>query len=122
MGAISGQATSLRRGPAASFRTASLIQIVALYMRVIDGENPIKIWREWRGATISDLADAVGLHGEQLVAIEKGEFVSMREKLAAALEVLSAQLQSPIFAPKAFPRSKPNGFCQSRAGGYSPRA
>jgi hypothetical protein len=87
-------------------------------MRTIDWENPIKIGRESRGATINDRADAVGLLGEPLVAIENGASVTtgIREKLAAALGVLGEQPNSPISTPMAFPRSKPKWVCRGGAG------
>ena len=41
-------------------------------MRIIDGEHPIKVWREKRGLSITDAADAMGLHETDYLAIEAG--------------------------------------------------
>jgi hypothetical protein len=39
-------------------------------MRIIDGANPITVWREKRGLTLTELASAVGLTYSDLAAIE----------------------------------------------------
>jgi hypothetical protein len=41
-------------------------------MRIIDGASPITVWREKRGLTLIELANAVGLLGSDLVAYQPG--------------------------------------------------
>ena len=44
-------------------------------MRIIDGEHPIKVWREKRGMTVRQLADSLGLHDIEIEELEKGRAV-----------------------------------------------
>jgi DNA-binding XRE family transcriptional regulator len=70
-------------------------------MRIIDGENPIKVWREKRGMTTTELADALGLHDVDLLAMEKrGATVDPRmlSKISGRLGVFSDQLVPPEVA------------------------
>jgi hypothetical protein len=53
-------------------------------MRIIDGANPITVWREKRGFTLAQLASAVGLPDGDLARIESGGVV---DKIAGALDV-----------------------------------
>ncbi|WP_163880655.1 helix-turn-helix transcriptional regulator [Rhizobium laguerreae] len=58
--------------------------------RLIDGENAIKVWREFRGMSADDLAEKVGISVNDLSAIETGDgdgsFGSIK-KIAAALRI-----------------------------------
>ena len=66
-------------------------------MRIIDGENPVKVWREKRGMTIRQLADTLGLQDGEIEEIEKGRAPSrgLLRKLAHRLDVLSDMLVPP---------------------------
>lgn len=58
--------------------------------RLIDGENPITVWREHRGLTISALAEKAGLSQSYLSQIEAGKRegrVGVLVNLARALSV-----------------------------------
>ena len=70
-------------------------------MRLIDGENPLRLWREKRGMDLAQLADAVGLDSAELAEIENGKSVSdaMLVKLSQALDVLTDQLRPVVAAP-----------------------
>jgi hypothetical protein len=57
---------------------------VADTMRIIDGANPITVWRDKRGFTLAQLASAVGLPDGDLATIESGGVV---DKIAGALDV-----------------------------------
>lgn len=63
-------------------------------MRIIDGANPITVWREKRGLTLTELASAVGLTYSDLAAIEDGGKVGpvMVGKIAAALDLRPGML------------------------------
>ena len=61
-----------------------------LTKRLIDGENPLLVYREWRGLTQSALAEASGVNRVQIVQIEKGQKTGSAptlKKLAGALGV-----------------------------------
>lgn len=58
--------------------------------RFLDGENPIRVWREHRGMTATALAEAAGVGQGFLSQIETGKregTVETLKKLAAALKV-----------------------------------
>jgi hypothetical protein len=69
-------------------------------MRIIDGESPIKVWREKRGLTIRRLSDLVGLHDIEIVDAENGGTVSkgLLYKLSDRLDVLPDMLIPPNVA------------------------
>ena len=58
--------------------------------RMLDGENKLRVWREYRGLTIRALAEAAGLTPAYLSQIETGVregTVETYKKIAAALRV-----------------------------------
>jgi DNA-binding XRE family transcriptional regulator len=58
--------------------------------RIIDGESPVKVIREWRGLTQAGLARRAGLHRVQLHDIETGKSrgsVDTLKAIAVALDV-----------------------------------
>lgn len=61
-----------------------------LVNRIIDGENKVRVWREYRGMTTKDLASAAKIAAAYLSQIETGArdgTVETYKKLAAALRV-----------------------------------
>lgn len=40
--------------------------------RLLDGENPVRVWREYRGLSIRDLAEKAGIAAAYLSQIETG--------------------------------------------------
>lgn len=58
--------------------------------RMLDGENRVAVWREFRGLTAKQLAEATGLTQAYLSQIETGKrdgTVSTMKKIAEALKV-----------------------------------
>jgi DNA-binding XRE family transcriptional regulator len=58
--------------------------------RLLDGENPIRVWRSYRGLSASDLAAACGLTPAAVSQIENGKrspSVETLKAIAAALGV-----------------------------------
>ncbi len=58
--------------------------------KLVEGENPIKVWRAYRGLTQHDLAGKTGLSQSYLAMMERGErkgTVKALKLLAKALEV-----------------------------------
>jgi hypothetical protein len=68
-------------------------------LRIIDGVNPITVWREKRGLTLVELASAVGSPGSDLATIESGGVVEsvVVDKIAAALDARLSML-APVKA------------------------
>lgn len=58
--------------------------------RLLANENPLKVWREHRGMTLTELADKAGIGKGYLSQIERGTRqgpVATMQKLAGALNV-----------------------------------
>ncbi|SMD03518.1 helix-turn-helix transcriptional regulator [Rhizobium sp. RU36D] len=58
--------------------------------RMVDGESPVRVWREFRGLSAKDLAAAAGISPAYLSEIEsrkKEGSVSVLKKIAKALKV-----------------------------------
>nr|WP_162251161.1 helix-turn-helix transcriptional regulator [Rhizobium sp. Root482] len=58
--------------------------------RLIDGENPVRVWRDFRGMASKDLAKAVGISAAYLSEIETGKkdgSLSVFRNIAKALRV-----------------------------------
>jgi len=57
---------------------------------VFDGENPIRVYRDWRGMTTKQLGEAVGISHAYISQIETGKrqgTVDVMQKIARALRV-----------------------------------
>ena len=59
---------------------------------ILDGENPIKVWREYRGLTQHQLADAAGISKTCLSQIESGERTRHTDVLDAIAKALDLSL------------------------------
>jgi DNA-binding XRE family transcriptional regulator len=62
----------------------------AVAKRLIDGENPVRVWREFRGMSQAELAQAVGKTASYLSQIEAGRkspTIDVYCALATALHV-----------------------------------
>ncbi len=63
---------------------------LAVFYRIVSGENPVKVIREWRGLTQAELARRADLHRVQLHDIETGKSrgsVDTLKAIAVALDV-----------------------------------
>lgn len=61
-----------------------------VFQRIINGDNPVKVIREWRRLTQAELARRAGLHRVQLHDIETGKSrgsVDTLKAVAVALDV-----------------------------------
>jgi len=59
---------------------------------ILDGGNPIKVWREYRGLTQQQLADASGISKPYLSQIETGKRTGTTEILSAIAKTLNVSL------------------------------
>lgn len=62
----------------------------AIVTRLLDGENPIKVWREYRGLKQKELAEKIDITPAYLSQIEKGEksgSIDIFKRLAEELNV-----------------------------------
>jgi DNA-binding Xre family transcriptional regulator len=63
---------------------------------LLDGENPIKVWRVHRGLTQRELAEATGLTASYLSQLENNRRVGTIEALTAVARALSVSLDDLI--------------------------
>lgn len=58
--------------------------------RILDGENALRVWREYRGLTVKQLADQAGVSAPFVSQIETGQrdgSVETMRKLAGVLKI-----------------------------------
>ncbi|MGI8705838.1 MAG: helix-turn-helix domain-containing protein [Sphingomicrobium sp.] len=63
---------------------------VAVVDRLLDGENPLRVWREYRNLKLKQLAAMVGCGTSNLSELERGRkdgSIALWRKLAAVLDV-----------------------------------
>jgi DNA-binding XRE family transcriptional regulator len=63
---------------------------------ILDGENPIKVWREYRGLTQRQLAEAIGISTPYLSQLETGKRKGATEVLSATAEALGLSLNDIV--------------------------
>jgi DNA-binding XRE family transcriptional regulator len=63
---------------------------------ILDGENPIKVWREYRGLTQQQLADAANISKPYLSQIETGKRTGATEVLSAIAKALNVTLDEVV--------------------------
>jgi DNA-binding XRE family transcriptional regulator len=64
--------------------------------RLLDGESPVKVWREKRGYSQRELAAAAGVSAGYLAEIETGRKPGSVEALARLGKVLQVQIEDLI--------------------------
>jgi DNA-binding XRE family transcriptional regulator len=60
---------------------------------ILDGKNPIKVWREYRGLTQQQLADIVRISKPYLSQIEAGKRKGTTDVLSAIAKALDVSLE-----------------------------
>jgi DNA-binding XRE family transcriptional regulator len=60
---------------------------------ILDGKNPVKVWREYRSLTQQQLADAVEISKPYLSQIETGKRTGTTEVFAAIARALDISLE-----------------------------
>ena len=63
---------------------------------ILDGENPIKAWREYRGLTQQQLADKAGISKPYLSQIETGKRTGTTEILSVIAKLLDVSLDEVV--------------------------
>jgi len=63
---------------------------------ILDGESPIRVWREYRGLTQLELAGTAGISAPYLSQIESGKRKGSTEVLAAIARALDLALDDII--------------------------
>ena len=68
---------------------------------ILDGRNPIKVWREFRGLTQQQLANIVRISKPYLSQIETGKRTGTTDVLAAIAKALDVSLEQVARTEKA---------------------
>ncbi len=63
---------------------------------ILDGENPIRVWREFRGLTQRELAEAAGISKPYLSQIESGKRSGTTDVLSAIANALDLSLDDIV--------------------------
>ncbi|HEY5574168.1 MAG TPA: helix-turn-helix transcriptional regulator [Anaerolineales bacterium] len=63
---------------------------------ILDGENPIKVWREYRGLSQQQVANMIGISTSYLSQIEAGKRTGSTEVLAAIAKALDVTLDDIV--------------------------
>jgi len=66
---------------------------------ILDGQNPIKVWREYRGLTQKQLADLSGISKAYLSQIETGKRTGSTEVAARIAKALHLLLDDIVTSP-----------------------
>ncbi len=66
---------------------------------IMDGENPIKVWREYRGFSQQDLAQAARISASYLSQIETGKREGTTAVLQAIARALNLTLDDVVYTP-----------------------
>jgi len=64
---------------------------------ILDGGNPVRVWREYRGYTQDELAKAAGISKPYLSQIETGKRRGTAKVLAAIAKALDLDLDDIVF-------------------------
>jgi DNA-binding XRE family transcriptional regulator len=63
---------------------------------ILDGANPVRVWREHRGLTQQQLADAAGISTPYLSQVESGKRTGRPEVLSAIAAALHLTLDDIV--------------------------
>tara|TARA_R110000868_G_scaffold29889_24_gene111141 strand:- start:7 stop:513 length:507 start_codon:yes stop_codon:yes gene_type:complete len=64
--------------------------------RLIDGENPVRVWRDYRGMTAGDLAAAAGISQGYLSEIETGKKPGSVDKVKKIADALGVRIDDLV--------------------------
>ena len=68
----------------------------AFMVRILNDENPVAVYREWRGLTQTELARKAGLHRVQVHDIETGKRTGSVKTLKAIADALNLPLDDLV--------------------------
>ena len=63
---------------------------------ILDGENPIRVWREYRGMTQQQVAEIAGISKPYLSQLETGQRRGTTEVLSAVARALDVSLEDLV--------------------------
>ncbi len=63
---------------------------------ILDGQNPIRVWREYRGMTQQEVAEKAGISKPYLSQLESGQRKGTTEVLSAVARALNVSLDDVV--------------------------
>jgi DNA-binding XRE family transcriptional regulator len=63
---------------------------------ILDGENPVRVWREYRGLTQQQVAEKAGISKPYLSQLEMGQRKGATEVLSAVARALDLSLEDLV--------------------------
>lgn len=63
---------------------------------ILDGENPVRVWREYRGLTQQQVAEKAGISKPYLSQLETGQRKGTTEVLSAVARALDVSLEDLV--------------------------
>jgi len=85
----------LKTGEGKSFWNGITMWLEVL-QRLIAGQSKIKVWREYRGLTQTDLAKQVGVSQSRIALLESGKYVGTLALFNGLAEALNLELDDLI--------------------------
>jgi len=73
---------------------------LALVARLVEGESPVRIWREHRGLTVTALSECSGVAADAIAAIETGATPAPAEACRALAAALGVDPEDLIAGPR----------------------
>ena len=73
----------------------------ALFDRILDGESPVRVWREFRGLKARELAEAAGVSAAYLSDIESSRKPGSARALQRLAEALRVDMNELVASPPA---------------------
>ena len=64
--------------------------------RLLAGANPIKVWREYRGLSIIDLAEAAEMPAQRIAALEAGDAPAQPAEIQSIAEALKLSVDDLV--------------------------
>jgi DNA-binding XRE family transcriptional regulator len=64
--------------------------------RILDGESPIRVWREFRGMTAAKLAESAGIARAYLTQMETGKRVGTVETMRRVADALDVSIDDLV--------------------------
>jgi DNA-binding XRE family transcriptional regulator len=66
---------------------------IAVADALLAGQNPVRVWREFRGLTPEQLAESAGLRSAEVAQIEAGRRRGSREALGRIARALAVEIE-----------------------------
>jgi transcriptional regulator with XRE-family HTH domain len=94
---------------------------IELADKMLAGEHPVRVWREYRGLTLSALAKSADVPASYLSEIENGKKPGSARALGAIAKVLRVDIEDLLTGAPDAEAGEPDAEAEKRSHGKSPR-